>query len=157
VEGVPDLAFLRRRGLAWSFTGEKLTGAQLEEVFTRLREDFKVGAEVALSCVPTDPGGGWLPGYVLVLAYTGDAPADPPDLTGIFDLLLGQINTEYGDKRASGRLAPPRQEWFPYDGLAAALDPRAGEEGGETQRAWDSQFKLLPLLRRTWEDLNLSH
>ena len=96
-----------------------------------------------------------MPGYVLVAAYTGDAPGEPPDLGDRFDVLLGKINPEYGDKRASGRLAPPREVWLAYDVLAAALDPRAAEEEAEPQRAWDSQFKLLPLLLQTWEELEI--
>ena len=154
--GLPDLAFRRRRGLAWSFTGEKLTGTQLEQVFVRLRQEADLGGDLALSCIPSDPGEGAMPGYVLLMAYTADAPLLVPDLVPRFDALLAEINTEYGDKRSSGRLALPRQAALSYDGIAAALDPRARGEGAESQRAWDSQFKLLPLLCRTWEELDLS-
>jgi hypothetical protein len=35
IEGLPDLRFERRRGLAFSFTGEKLTGEQLSMAFSQ--------------------------------------------------------------------------------------------------------------------------
>ena len=156
VEALPDLAFRRRRGLTWSFTGEKITGEQLTHVYRRLRDDGLVDASTALSCVPTDPGNGTMPGYVILLAEIGDAPDPAPSLSTAFDRVLGEINREYADKRASGRLAVPRLSRVAYDDVAAALDPRADGREGTAQRAWDSQFKLLPLLRQTWEELALS-
>ena len=155
-DGQPDLIFRRRRGLSWSFTGEKLTGAQLELVFSILREERDLGGGVAMCVVPSDPGSGRLPGYVLLLAYTDDAPPEVRDLAARFDVLLGEMNTEYADKRHSGRLALPRVKTLAYDGLAASLDPRVTGTGQDGQRAWDSQFKLLPLVRRTWEELSIS-
>ena len=151
--GQPDLAFRRRRGLSWSFTGEKLTGAQLESAFSLLREDCKLGGDIALSLAPTDPPN-TLPGYVLVVGHTA---APPPAIDPLVDSLerrLRAINTEYADKRDSGRLAPLRPVVIEYDRLAALLDPRASGADATAQRAWDSQFKLLPLLQRHWEELD---
>lgn len=91
------------------------------------------------------------------VAEIGDAPDPAPSLSTAFDRVLGEINREYADKRASGRLAVPRLSRVAYDDVAAAaLDPRADGREGTAQRAWDSQFKLLPLLRQTWEELALS-
>jgi len=138
VRGLPDLRFRRRRGLTWSFTGEKLTAAQLSPVFDQLRERHGLSSDVPLSCVPSHPPNA-LPGYVLLVAMT----SPPPDLAEAFDAALGRRNGEYRDKRASGRLAPPRVCGRPYAVLAAAL-------GGSQ---WESQFKLAPLTKRLFESL----
>ena len=139
VGGLPDLRFRRRRGLTWSFTGEKLTAAQLSPVFDLLREQHPSLSDVPLSCLPSQPAGG-LPGYVLLAA----APNPPRTLASDFDAALSRRNGEYRDKRASGRLAPPRVCGRPYPVVAAAL-------GGPQ---WESQFKLAPLTKRLFESLS---
>ena len=65
------------------------------------------------------------------------------------------INTEYADKRDSGRLDVPRLIRVAYDEVAAALEPRADGREGTAQRAGDFPFKLLPSSRRIWEELAL--
>lgn len=159
VRGVPDLRFIRRRGLTWSFTGEKLTGEQLTEAWDLLAESLPALTSVAaqLTCFPSlPPGPDTLPRYRVVLCHPGrtrppalDEPHfDPAALALAFDRALASLNHEYADKRASGRLAPADASVIPYDRLAAAL--HGGADDG--RRGWDSQFKLTPLAKRPWED-----
>ncbi len=157
--GLPDLRFLRRQGLAFSFTGEKLTGAQVEAAFAALRAARPALGHVQLTLVPcaggdvgeVSPGPAARPHYRLVLAWPG--PPDPAaDLAGAaaeLDRLLGEQNREYAAKRASARLGAPRAVALHYEDLARRL-------GAGAERGWELQFKLLPLLTRTWEALGLA-
>jgi hypothetical protein len=151
VGDVPDLAFLRRRGLSYSFTGEKLTDRQVSEAFRALFADTPAldDAGVQLTCIPSLADAAALPGYRLVLAHTAArAPdAEPARVAAQFDAHLARINREFAAKLESGRLAPTRAVVMSYDALAARLDGK----GDVARRSWDSQFKLLPLYRRTWE------
>lgn len=151
---VPDLRFVRRRGLTYSFTGEKLTDQHLTLAYASLREQFPALGDVGVqfTCIPSSPPGARVPFYRLVLAPPGATP--PLDLGAVekaFDAGLSRINSEYEGKRSTGRLGPPSAVMMPYDDLAARLDPKT-VAGQEAQRGWDTQFKLLPLLTRLWED-----
>jgi hypothetical protein len=154
VGDAPDLRFLRRQGLAYSFTGEKLTGEQVSLAYERLRAARPaLGAlGVQLTLFPSLAGADAAPCYRLVLAHPSDVdPAElPADGAGAaFDALLGEVNGELRAKQRSGRLGPTREVVLPYEALAAALDGRTDATG----RAWENQFKLLPLYTRRWEDL----
>jgi hypothetical protein len=161
VHGVPDLRFLRRRGLTWSFTGEKLTDVQILEAFERLRRAFPALAEagVQLTLIPHRAERMWIPGYRLVLAHPGVQPprlgAAHSGIAARFDDILGGINAEFAGKRASARLAPTEAVSMPYDELAAQLDPKTRDAADRTGRVWDTQFKLLPLYRKLWDELGL--
>jgi len=158
VRGLPDLRFLRRRGLAYSFTGEKLTGEQVSACFAALRaavpELGPTGAQLTL--IPS-----WLerPHYRLALACPGRWEAlDARDLGARLDALLCRENEEYQTKRESERLGPVQAIPLPYDRLAAALGGgRESAAAGEAReaRAWETQFKLVPLYTRTWEAIGL--
>ncbi|TNE84967.1 MAG: hypothetical protein EP330_26540 [Deltaproteobacteria bacterium] len=151
--GLPDLHFLRRRGLTWSFTGEKLTGAQIEAAWEAVGEAHPALSRVQATVIPTEPPGERLPGYRVVLANTGAKPEDCPDdatVAACWDEALGAINEEYLHKRESDRLRAPVAEWVDYDALAQAL---RGERGEAEGRGWDSQFKLLPMICRRYEEL----
>ncbi|MBL4847896.1 MAG: GH3 auxin-responsive promoter family protein [Planctomycetes bacterium] len=156
VRGLPDLRFLRRRGLAYSFTGEKLTGEQVSASFAALRVEVprlsETGAQLTL--IPS-----WLerPHYRLALAFPGrwDEGLDPLDLAARLDRLLRAENEEYETKRSSERLGAVRAIPLAYDRLAEALG--GGRGGGANEaRAWETQFKLVPLYTRTWEAIGLS-
>ncbi|MHC4830420.1 MAG: GH3 domain-containing protein, partial [Planctomycetota bacterium] len=156
-QGLPDLRFLRRQGLAYSFTGEKLTGEHLTEAYERLAGlETALGLRgVHLTCIPSEVGG---PHYRLVLAHPGadsvqDTAERLAELSRLFDETLGEINPEFRAKRDSGRLGATRIERMPYDRLAAALDAKTKTEADRERRAWESQFKLLPLYTRLWESL----
>lgn len=161
VHGLPDLRFLFRRGLAWSFTGEKLTGEQLAAAFSTLRARFPVLSEgVELTVVPAGPGERAphesVPGYVLVLAPTRPSaaaavqalPHEP--IADALDAALRAHNHEFENKRASGRLGGFTVAHVPYEALAQALDRRSEGAHDEALRPWESQFKLNPLVKVRW-------
>lgn len=154
--GVPDLRFLHRRGLTWSYTGEKITGEQLGQVYERLVDRFDALREVQITTIPTHPDGRRLPGYALYLTTSGkthtDSRTETTEIAECFDALLAEANEEYASKRTSARLHPPEAAWISFDTLAARL---RGVAPDTQNREWDSQFKLLPLLRKTVQELNL--
>lgn len=157
VRGVPDLRFVRRRGLAWSFTGEKLTGEQIASVFTDLDRSHPRLAQLSaqLTVMPSWPEGEVLPRYRLVIAHPSTRVEYPPDLSSIehdLDSGLSALNDEYATKRSSGRLGSPIAHLLPYDFVAARLDSRREGAGTGSARGWESQFKLMPLTRVKWED-----
>lgn len=142
VSGLPDLAFVRRRALEYSFIGEKVTAEQLNVVFNQLRSRHHEALHNAfLTCVPSLPPNE-NPHYKLVLV--GGAGNNLPGdlLARQCDELLSDLNCEYKNKRATGLLAPAR---FTH---ANASDFAASFAG-----SWETQFKFLPLYRRTWESL----
>jgi acyl-CoA synthetase (AMP-forming)/AMP-acid ligase II len=160
VESAPDLRFLRRRGLSYSFTGEKITDQHVGLAFERLREDFPVLRRhgVQLTCIPSQPDGAKVPEYRVVLAVPGDTALDgivSEELAAAFDRHLGEANHEFASKIRSGRLGPSRPATLRYDLLASRLDAKTQEPEDIVFRRWDSQFKLLPLYRRLWEELGL--
>jgi hypothetical protein len=157
VGGLPDLRFVGRRGLGYSFTGEKLTAAQVLEAARHLAGERPVLEGVQLCLVPYLPPDASLPRYRLVLAHGGaTAPALDDarhELAARFDALLGELNAELRAKQASGRLGATEARVLAYDELAARLDPRA--QGDSAARAWEGQFKVLPIYRRLWGELGL--
>ena len=146
VGDLPDLRFLRRRGLGYSFTGEKLTGDQALLAYKRLRRSFPgLADDHALTCFPSLQPVEGLPHYRLVLVYPGQK--DPGPVAGLaerFDELLSDMNSEYRAKRSGGRLGAVRLERAGLHGLRERL-PRGSGPG------LDSQFKFLPLYPRLWE------
>ncbi len=156
VRGLPDLHFSRRRGLTWSFTGEKLTGEQLSEAYAVLEDEIPHLRAIAaqMTTLPTWPKGAEVPGYRLVIGHPGDhlyPPLDAKELEWRFDRALAKVNTEYAAKRETGRLAEPVVVILPYNRLAEGLDSASAAEN----RSWESQFKLAPLTRRVWEETRL--
>jgi len=148
VAGLPDLHFLRRRDLEYSFTGEKLTAEHVSNVFRMLREEYsQLGTDRFLSCVPSQPLDESIPHYkVFLIGEVGNGSA--VSLAGLgrrCDQLLSQVNCEYKSKRGSGRLGEVRFiQVTPGDFI--------NQIGGSQQSStWETQFKFLPLYRRTWE------
>lgn len=137
VDGVPSLTFLRRRGLEYSFSGEKLTAEQLCAVYELLRADHADEfANTFFTCFPSLGHG--LPRY-LILAVGDAGPTRNYSTT--FDELLCEINLEYRNKRASRRLGCVQFAWMGVAEFAAR------------QPQWDSQFKVLPLYRVPMSDM----
>ncbi len=137
INSLPDLVFQRRRGLQYSFTGEKLTAEQVSLVFEQLRkQNPSVFAERYLTCVPAQPPDA-LPHYnVLLIGDRKNGQADLDSLAARCDQLLGEINCEYRSKRASGRL-----------GAVALIETGTKEFAAifSSHTGWESQFKFLPL------------
>jgi hypothetical protein len=158
VDNIPDLRFLRRRGLAYSFTGEKITGKQVESLYARLRENHPVlqdlGAQMTL--IPAYSRGdnqGTYPHYRLVIAYTASVSPtmSAAELSKDFDSMLADRNPEFASKRSSGRLEPTRALFIDYDRFARLMR----KNDCSITRKWDNQFKLVPLYTRLWGELGL--
>ena len=144
VDGLPDLRFLRRRSLEYSFTGEKLTALQLASVYQQLTAAVPdLGPDTFFTCIPSRPADVAVPRYVLVVV--GATAALPEDLGELFDGLLACTNSEYASKRDTGRLGAPLVERLTLTELVSRV-------GGERQAGqWESQLKFLPLYRTLWE------
>jgi len=145
VGGLPDLRFVGRRGLGWSFTGEKLTAEQVDQALRRLEAEhpgLRDGRWLAL--FPSNPGGAALPCYHFA-AVGGDPAGLPEGLPERLDDLLGELNLEYRAKRASGRLGEIR-----LTTLARTQFLRRAAGGGTAHP--DSQFKFQPFYPRLWEE-----
>jgi hypothetical protein len=141
VEGLPDLRFVRRRALSYSFTGEKLTSEQLESAYATARIIEPDLADVFITCVPSWPDGESAPHYRLVVL--GDTMADLEFVARICEGRVREQNPEYAAKIASRRLEPMRIEGMEAPAFAELV-------GGA---AWETQQKLLPLYRTRWEEL----
>ena len=147
VGGHPDLRFLGRRGLGWSFTGEKLTAEQVGRAFEildgehpGLRDDFW------LALFPSNPGEDALPCHHLaVVGRSASEAGVPVGLGERLDDLLGEQNLEYRAKRESGRLGAVRSST-----LASAEFLGRASGGGPAHP--DSQFKFQPFYPRLWEE-----
>jgi len=150
VSGLPDLCFMRRQGLEYSFTGEKLTAEHVSSVFEKLREQFEwLKSGDFLTCVPSQPEDEPIPHYKLVLIGDSNdwAEISGSEVARRCDDWLGRVNLEYKSKRASRRLGPVQFMGMP---LSDFVD-RIG--GSQHQGSWQTQFKFLPLYRRTWEEV----
>ena len=148
VRGLPDLAFVRRRGLEYSFTGEKLTAEQAVAALRALRaENPALGDDEFLTLVPSHPAGDPAPHYKLVLVESVCSGPDVPgeELAARCDELLCEMNCEYAAKRSGGRLGRIRFK-------RASPGEFAQRVGGPGRAdSWEGQFKFLPLYRSTWE------
>ncbi len=134
--GLPDLAFVRRRGLAYSFTGEKLTGEQVSLVFDHLRRQYpNVFANHYLTCMPAAEVD-TIPHYKLVVIGDRKVASSLDALAARCDELLSEVNCEYRSKRISGRLGAI--EFF-------EIGTREFVERFSPHGQWESQFKFLPL------------
>ncbi|MGH9967764.1 MAG: hypothetical protein ACREBG_07990 [Pyrinomonadaceae bacterium] len=147
IAGLPDLSFIRRRGLAYSFTGEKLTAEHVSAVFQRLCEEIpSLESDAFLTCVPSQPSADSIPHYkVLLVGAVREDEFSLRELARRCDQLLGEMNCEYKGKRESGRLGQVR---FVHLSPGEFVD-RIGS--ARQSNSWEAQFKFLPLYRHLWE------
>ena len=145
---LPDLVFLRRRGLEHSFTGEKLTAQQASRVFDRARAGLQLPASTYLTLVPSWPPDEAVPHYRLVVVGEREpGQGELADLARLCESELEAENAEYRSKVGTGRLGRLRP-------LALSAERFAQVVGGPRHRAsWEAQFKFLPLYRTRWEAL----
>jgi GH3 auxin-responsive promoter len=149
VSGLPDLRFLRRKDLEYSFTGEKLTGQQVNSAFRTLRDDVPELADDFLTCVPSQPTNESIPHYKLVIVterLNGTINISE-QISERCDQLFAEVNCEYKSKRESGRLGPVRVECLERSDFIRRINRHSD--------SWESQFKFLPLYRRTWESTSV--
>ena len=139
--GMPDLRFMRRRDLEYSFTGEKLTAHQLEQVFEGLRSRHPELEDSALICAPTFPEGETLPHYeLLVIPLGGPNPTlDLENLANEAETALLMLNGEYKAKIASNRLRPLHSTLVDRQEFAKSIGANL-----------EAQYKFLPLQRTLW-------
>lgn len=146
VSGLPDLRFLRRKDLEYSFTGEKLTAQQVNAVFRSLRATVpELTNDDFLTCIPSQPTDDSVPHYRLVIVNENLNGSDTTSaqLSHLCDHLLAAINCEYRSKRESGRLGPIRVVRMEQSDFIKRINRHSD--------GWESQFKFLPLYRQTWE------
>ncbi|MBS0203705.1 MAG: GH3 auxin-responsive promoter family protein [Planctomycetes bacterium] len=146
VDDTPLIDFVRRYGLNYSFTGEKVTDHHLQQACAEVaRVNGLTGA--AFTCFP-QRGVGPVPGYLFVL-LAPDCTMDRESVARQLDDALCRINSEYAAKRMTKRLATPQVITMSAEmliaKLARALPRTAGANPG--------QFKLLPLYTVLWEDV----
>jgi hypothetical protein len=136
IKGVPDLRFLRRVGLTYSFTGEKLTADHARRAIAELIETRPECSDVTwLTLVPeASPK----PHYKLLFANNGTI-LPPDDAARLVDEALCTQNEEYAAKRASGRLGAVVTSVMPFDEAVVKV---GGQPPGSS---WEGQFKFLPL------------
>jgi len=140
--GVPDLRFKRRDGLSYSFTGEKLTGDQVGLAVERIRNKLGPGAPSFALFPKALPS----PHYELIQIGGGALGPEPQrELMAQFERELSSINSEYGAKRASGRLAALEYRQVSLQLFAQTLTAHKASE------TWESQFKFLPLYLREFD------
>jgi GH3 auxin-responsive promoter len=147
IAGLPDLRFIRRRDLEYSFTGEKLTGEHVTMAFDVLRKEYDLGTEAFLTCVPSQPAGEAIPHYKIILVDGLITDARPGELARRCDELFSKVNAEYRNKHQSGRLGRVR-----FLSLSRSEFIK-GVAGRQRSHTWEAQFKFLPLYRSTWESL----
>ena len=150
VRGLPDLSFISRRDLEYSFTGEKLTAGNLLSVFKKLRTEFpQLSDDRFLTCVPSHPLGDPVPHYKIIMVNGHDRNLRVPidDVASRCNVLLSEVNHEYKNKSESGRLGNVRLISLPWKDFIQRV-------GGSRTTTWETQFKFLPLYRNTWESLS---
>lgn len=146
VGDAPLIDFVRRHGLNYSFTGEKLTDCHLQQAYAEVAQANGLSG-AAWTCFPCR-GAGSLPGYLFVLLSSQGALNCDQTARQLDDALC-RINSEYASKRATDRLAAPTLITMPVEALTAKL-VRALPH---TAAANPAQFKLLPLYTLLWEDV----
>ena len=143
INGLPDLRFLRRRGLEYSFTGEKLTEQQVSSALSELRPHCS--GDEFLTCIPSHPLDEAIPHYKLVIVGKNANGCDSrEDLSTACDRLLAQINCEYRNKRETGRLGRIQVVRMTQNDFVRKIKASSANN-------WEAQFKFLPLYCQTWE------
>ena len=148
--GLPDLSFVSRRDLEYSFTGEKLTANHVMTVFQKLRVEYpQLARDKFLTCVPSHPIDEPVPHYKIVMVNGDDEIVGLPvdELATRCNDLLSEVNLEYKSKFVSGRLGRVRFVCLSQRDFLIRVC------GAQQSSSWEAQFKFLPLYRNTWESL----
>ncbi len=140
---VPDLHFVRRRNLEYSFTGEKITAEQMTSVYSKLRLDLKLPSETYLTCLPSHLPS-QTPHYTLVVVGGTRLHQDEiKQMAERAEMSLRDINFEYRAKILSCRLSPMRAE-------QVSMEEFVKRVAGPSVRECPAQFKMLPLYQKLW-------
>ncbi|MEU6231122.1 GH3 auxin-responsive promoter family protein [Streptomyces sp. NPDC047042] len=137
-DGVPWIHFVHRDGVFHSFTGEKITEAQVTQAIEQALAAYGLEGGLYL-CGPrwAEP-----PHYVVV----GEVPRPGAELdhrlSDAVDRALAAINIEYASKRTSGRLGALEFRTVAHDSIAAYTESRR-------QRGNTTQYKYSPFQKDT--------
>lgn len=131
VAGLPDLVFVKKKGLASSLVGEKLTEEQVRELSSFIGKKFPALYRKPLSLYPVSRGGEY--GYELAVIGKEEVPEG---LAEAAERELKKLNTEYASKVSARKLLPLS---------TAALSEEALAELTGQEFHWESQLKVLPL------------
>ncbi len=132
VDGLPDLAFIKRSEITASVTGEKITETQVRILYESLRKKFEFLKDASLSMYPREVDD-YVHYELIVIANTQN---NTQLIASAAEKILQEINIEYKTKVDSGRLHPLKVK-FGNEGDLAFL---FGKE-----KNWESQFKIMPL------------
>lgn len=124
----PALTFLQKGRGVTNITGEKLSEYQLIEAVNRILAVHRIEAGGFMALADEVDSN-----YHLYLEY--DAPGMKDTLAGALDDALRALNGEYDDKRASGRLQPPKLSRF-RKGACETIKHWCLENGGR-----EAQYK----------------
>jgi len=149
VSGIPDLRFVRRRNLSYSFTGEKLTSDQLKIAYRDAEDSFPdLRLHGFLICFPSRSEFEMLPCYRLLLVKTSSKDfRNGSAVASMVEKKLSIINEEFKVKIETRRLGRMVFEAVPIrDFVRRVSNPNDSTTLG-------SQFKFLPLYPKLWEAL----
>ena len=148
VSGIPDLRFVRRRNLSYSFTGEKLTAEQLSLAFADVESFFpELWKSGFLTCFPTMAPHQPSPSYRVVFVYNnGNLPKNIANIASQVQERLKHYNYEFKSKIESRRLGELTFESMP---IREFLQHLCNTRNASCSR---SQIKTLPLYTKLWEN-----
>ncbi|MFW0788063.1 GH3 family domain-containing protein [Gordonia sp. CPCC 205333] len=138
VNGVPWVYFVRRDGVFHSFTGEKLTEADVTQA---LRQGF-AGMGVDLGLYLCGPQWAEPPHYVVTAESAAPSPSASERLSALVDRALAEVNIEYASKRDSARLGPIRVQLVQNAAIAEYVESMRTDDGA-------AQYKYKPFQRNT--------
>jgi hypothetical protein len=129
--GTPLLEFLNKGSHISSITGEKISESQVVEALKKATAEL----QLQLSCYTVAPVWGDPPGYRLVIE-DGDVPAAglAYHLCEMADARLRELNVEYGEKRATGRLSPLAPLVVPHGSWQRFARQRQSKLGGSVEQ-----------------------
>jgi hypothetical protein len=143
VAGMPDLRFVRRRNLSYSFTGEKLTAEQLRLAFKDAQSHFPELHHGFLTCFPSKASDRSVPSYCVVYVFNEMKPeCKISEVASHVQARLKDYNHEFKLKIDSRRLGELIAETMPMKDFMRYL---SGTDS-------TSQTKILPMYTKLWEN-----
>jgi GH3 auxin-responsive promoter len=145
VRSVPDLRFVRRRNLSYSFTGEKLTAEQLCLAFEDAESNFPEIQNGFLTCFPSESSQETAPSYCIVYVFNEKPRCNIFAVTSHIQERLKSYNHEFKSKIESRRLGKLNSEMMPTKDFLRHLT------GTSKNINSISQIKILPMYTKLWE------
>ncbi len=146
VHGIPDLRFIRRRNLSYSFTGEKLTAEQLCLAFKDAESSFPEIQNGFLTCFPSKRSQKSAPSYCIVYVSNEKPRCNISAVASHVQERLKSYNNEFKSKIESRRLAKLSSEMMPMKDFLRHLT------GTKENINSLSQIKILPMYTKLWEN-----